>query len=531
MFIVLLVVTAFHGLALARPTAALEGPPDVAPSSVPTAVTAPLGALTTVATAVLEAGSPRSGAALRVRADGSGALYLNLRGLPARTPVLIEVHRGGCASSARLFALTGPTTSDAGVAARTIALPADRVARVRAAPAVIRLTAGATQLCGRFVATAAGRSAPLFGTLLSDPDRARAEYAAGIRVVHLELSWALYEPRDGTFNARYAAEARQRLAGFTAAGMKVVLGVGLQYPPAWTFDHPDSRYVDQFGRASAELNLTFNSTLRARADAYLRRVNEDLGLANFWAVRVGAGALIETLYPDSPGGSSFWAYDRNAQAGSPAPGWAPGDATYRGQPFSIDQVRAWYDWYLDSLVDGVNWQIAAYRGLGYRGFIHVLMPGQGVRPTGYEATISRGLEGPADVRAVAARGAAWDRVIQRLRDRAKVVAYVSSVADGSGSDDRCLTGDASLPPTSPQIDGWSAVRWISYNAARYGLLTLGENPGPGDTSSYGRAMLERAVAQMASCGFQGLMWAHADNLYEAGSDVTLGVLRRVIAQT
>src|SRR4029078_5371772 len=137
----------------------------------------------------------------------------------------------------------------------------------------------------------------LFGTLVTDANRSTAEAAAGVKVVQLDLSVKNSEPSDGAFNATYINQMRQRLATMRAAGLKVVLGAGLQYPPGWAFAYPNSRYVNQFGATSGELNLTFNATLRAKAARYLARIDADFGLDSFWAVRVGAGGNIETLYP------------------------------------------------------------------------------------------------------------------------------------------------------------------------------------------------------------------------------------------
>lgn len=486
--------------------------------------------LTLRALARIGGGVAPSVAALRTRADGSGTLSVNLRGLPPLGRVGVQVDRGDCQTSTRLLSFVSVPADGAGAAARTYPLTAGQVRLLRASPAVVRLSAPGPRRCGALLPAPAGTLQPLFGTLLSDPDRSREEYRAGIRVVHLELSWAAYEPADGVFSSAYAADARRRLAGFRAAGMKVVLGLGLQYPPDWVFGYPDSRYVDQAGRTGREVNLTFNPVLRARADEYLHRVDRDLGLSNFWAVRVGAGGSIETLYPDPAGNGSFWAYDRNAQASSPYPGWRPGSRDHLGRPFSTRQVAEWYGWYLDALVDGVNWQIAGYRRLGFTGYVHVLMPGQGLRPRGRAAQIAGYLAPPGLANNVAARGAAWDQVMARITDRTNVVAYVSSVADGSGADDGCAAADASVQLTSSAVDGWSAARWITYNARRSGLATMGENPGRGDANGYGPAMLERAVAQMRRCGFQGLMWAHAGELYEPSSGVTLTEIRAVITR-
>lgn len=372
----------------------------------------------------------------------------------------------------------------------------------------------------------------LFGTLLTDASRSTGEYAAGVRVVELELGWDNYEPTEGVFNETYIAQMRQRLTAMRAAGMKVVLGAGLQYPPAWAYSYSNSRYVNQFGGTSRELNLTFNATLRARAARYLARIDADFDLNSFWAVRVGAGGSVETVYPAHNAGgaasNAYWGFDANAQASSPLPGWKPGQTTLNGSAVSTSQVRAWYDWYLGALVDGVDWQLATYRNLGFGGYLQVLMPGQGTRPLDYEKAIAGYLNGSGDGNRTMSRGAAWHRVIAKITDTTKVVAYVSSMADGSGWDDTCQGSDGSVAVTAPAIGLWSAARWISYLADRRGLAKNGENPGRNDTNGYGTAMLARATAQMTACGFQGLMWAHDAPLYDPTSGISLADYSTVI---
>jgi hypothetical protein len=371
-----------------------------------------------------------------------------------------------------------------------------------------------------------------FGTLLTDSSNVAAEYAAGVRVVHLELGWDQYEPQDGVFNTAYAASMKAKLQAFKQAGMQVVLGAGLQYPPAWVYSYPNSRYVNQYGVAAGPINLTFNSALRGKATAYLNRIAQDLGPQSFSAVRIGSGGSVETLYPDESDGThnnSFWAYDANAQASSPFPGWKPGDTTYQGQPFSTASVQQWYAWYVQSLTDGVNWQIATYKAAGFTGDMQVLLPGQGVRPSDYTKAVNGYLAGAGDDNKTVGRGAVWNKVVDGLSDRQRVVLYVSSLADGSGWNDSCQASDASVSLTDSQIYNWSAARWVAYNANRYGLAKNGENPGRGDTNGYGKTMLQAAANQMQSCGFQGFLWAHDSNLYD-GSGVSLADYQAVINQ-
>lgn len=372
----------------------------------------------------------------------------------------------------------------------------------------------------------------LFGTLLSSSSRAVTEYAAGVRVVHLELGWDNYEPTEGVFNESYIAQMRQRLVTMRAAGMQVVLGAGLQYPPAWAYSYPDSRYVNQFGGASQELNLTFNATLRAKGARYLARLDADFDLNSFWAVRVGAGGSVETVYPAHNAGgaasNAYWGFDANAQASSPIPGWKPGQTTLNGRAVSTAQVETWYDWYVGALMGGVNWQLDVYRGLGFGGYLQVLMPGQGARPLDDQKAIGAYLNGSADGNRTMSRGAAWHRALAKIANKTNVVAYVSSMADGSGWDDTCQATDGSVGLNAPAIGLWSAARWISYLADRHGLAKNGENPGRNDTNGYGTAMLARATAQMRACGFQGLMWAHDAPLYDPTSGISLADYSTVI---
>jgi hypothetical protein len=389
-------------------------------------------------------------------------------------------------------------------------------------------------------------SAFYFGTLLTDANRAAQEAAAGVGVVHLEIGWDLYEPSNNVFNSAYIDQVRDKLQTFRAAGLHVVLGVGLQYPPNWVRSNPDFYYVNQFGVNSGSINddpnLTFRQSLRNEVEGYVARVNQDLGLDNVWAVRIGSGGYVETLYPDAYDGThanSYWAYDPAAQTGAdlppsipvnPFPGWRPGETSHNGQPFTTAQVAEWYDWYLSALADGVNWQIARYRSLGFAGYIHVLMPGQGTRPNDYNTAINNYLNGAGDPSGTMGRGAVWNKIMDKLTDRQNVVAYVSSMADGSGWDDLCQPGDASVPLTDPQIYLWSATRWIAYNANRYGMLKYGENPARGDSgNAYGLAMMRKTAQQMETCGFKGMMWAHDANLYDGASGVGLQHYADIIA--
>jgi hypothetical protein len=372
-----------------------------------------------------------------------------------------------------------------------------------------------------------------FGTLLSDPRRAADLREKGVRRVHLELGWNLYEPEPGRFSARYVAELRARIRHWREFGLRVTLGPGLQYPPGWALALPGARYVDQNGRRANELNLVFAWAVRERAGAYLARIHRDLDLNTFDAIRIGAGGNIELLYPDGRGQNRYWAYDTGAQGGAgraasvapcPFPGWQPGQST-----ITTAQAGQWYDWYLDALADAARWQAQQCRALGYAGRVELLMPGVGTHPRQLEEEIASHFAGSAE-RDTTPRGAAWHLLIARLHDLPGLVIYCSSTADGSGDNDVTSADDRLVPLDDARIERWSAARWLSYNADRYGLAKSGENPGRTDSNAYGRPMLDHALAQMVAGDWEGFYWAHEAELYAPDSGISAADYAAAIAR-
>jgi len=408
----------------------------------------------------------------------------------------------------------------------------------------------------------------LFGTLETDPARAAQECVAGVRVATQTVGWQNYERSAGVFNEAYMDDVMGRMKKDLAAGMKIVLSPALHYPPAWVMNLPGARYINQYGvaapitwaRGYEEPNFIFSQTIRNQAALFeahvMQRLAAVIGLKNIWAVRYVNGSIGETIYPpaaDQHGHTnSYWAYDVNAQgrdagdrpAGIPAnpfPGWQPGEATYQDQPFSTLQVEQWYTWYLNAHIEFVNWHTNLYRdphGINYQGYLILLTPGFGARAFEYTASIAHYLDGSQDVNATVARAAVWYKLFPALSARTKVIAYVSSLADSSGSpaDNLCRGGEAQVDyTTDPQVNNWSAARYITGLADKYGMLKNGENPGSGDpnrrpTNQNGLQTMQIAAAQMQSCHFQGMFWAHDINLYDDSVGVTLQNYAHIIAQ-
>jgi len=360
-----------------------------------------------------------------------------------------------------------------------------------------------------------------FGSLSSLPTHASKESQRGIRVAMVEFSWRQFETRPGQFDQSYSAEKKAEVATMLNAGRRVTLGMGLHDPPDWVKALPNSRFVDDHGRVSADIDLVFNTDLRRRAEAYLRRLADTVPLSKVWAIRVTSGGGSEVLYPAE---GSYWAFGPNAQNGkqmppsmshNPAPGWRPGTKT-----ISVATVRRWADWYIHALDNVVGWQISTLNSLGFRGWFQVLTPGQGVSPAEYSQAIAQYLPG-----GLTGVGAVWHEFYQHLPTRARVVAYVTSMADKSGNDDNCRADDRSVRLNDPAIEKWSATRWISRIADAEGLPKSGENPGwkrPDSLNSHYRdaspkGMMAASIRQMQSCRFQGMYWAHDSELWNGVS--------------
>ncbi|MEU6468277.1 beta-galactosidase [Streptomyces massasporeus] len=387
----------------------------------------------------------------------------------------------------------------------------------------------------------------VFGTLQTMAQKVRLERSKGVEVAHLQIFWDRYEPREGHFSSRYRDGVRRSLERFQRAGSLVEVSLGLHHAPGWLFDaYPEAAYVDQDGnRLTDAPNMVFSQTVREKAQRYVAQVNRDLGLDNFWAIRVGVSGTGEFGYPSGGGNNSYWAFDANAQSPSPAgrppgtpanpyPGWKPGQRDYRGAKFTEAQVRAWYDWYLRALSGAVNWQIEYYRSLRYQGFLKVLLAGSGYYPRDYLRAVERRLDESAGNRLVAL-GVGFFRTVGQIRARHNVQIVPTSLVDGTGEprNNGCSPDDREVDVLSPPErvhDQWSSMRWVSRIARQHGFALLnGESAGT-QISPYHPGVMSTAARQMETCGLRGLMWAFDSNLYDGTPGSSLADYSAVISR-
>lgn len=241
----------------------------------------------------------------------------------------------------------------------------------------------------------------------------------GVTTVLAEVFWDAAEPTPGRFDEGYLAFTRHQVQRLRAAGLGVVLNLGVYQAPAWVLARPGARPTDQDGRpwtATPQPDLVFDQALRPLAEAYLDRVFAELG-TDFVAVRAGAGPNGETGYPGARDASTgafasrYFAFSLAAQAVDPVPGWLP------GQPSPHGEAARFYAWYVDSLVDVENWEVAAVRR-HYAGPVPVLYPSYGLRPGDREAAVAGDLSGGtgAERNGEVSRGYDHARLVDGLTD-------------------------------------------------------------------------------------------------------------------
>ena len=282
-----------------------------------------------------------------------------------------------------------------------------------------RTVAGESEQAPYHAAMALGLAGPYPGTTLV---QARA---AGVTVTLVEMSWAQAEPVAGHFDETYLRGIREQAARFRAAGFGVALNTGLQDAPAWLLRMAGGRFVDQYGTgftAAPVPNLVFGRSLRPYAQRYLTRVMQVMAPL-VTLVRAGGGYWGELTYPylfDRAGRvrNLYWAFDRQARADDPVPGWRPGDPSPHGE------ARRFLAWYLGALTAFQNWQVQALRTAGWRGRIAMLYPSHGMRAGDLAAAVATDLSGrsSAEINGEVQRGYAFARQVAALTDP-KVVVY------------------------------------------------------------------------------------------------------------
>ncbi len=395
---------------------------------------------------------------------------------------------------------------------------------------------------------------PAWGLLDSTcaPDRLAARIP-GMGLVVVEASWDRLEPAPGVVDTGYAAGLRATVTRCLDAGVHVVLGSGLQYPPAWVRALPGAALRDQAGRSptTGAIDEVFSGAVAAAADDHLRHLVAAVPAARLSGVRIGTSTAGELGYPgpEASGAAfdSWWAFGVAPQLGvglapggsaTPMPGWVPGEPTWLGRDVTAAQARRWFAWYSGAVVRAVADRAAALRAAGYAGPVHVPAAGRGVLPADLDAAVAARL-------ATSVRDGALRRGLDYVGGFPLLASSVPHVVvDLTGVDDatavharaldppqdRCTPGDAAALVTGGAgLDAWPNQRVTAAAASRAGLTTVGENPGPPAPQTGGvaasdseREQLRHAPSYARACGLSAFLFAFEDDLYTPRSGLVPG---------
>ncbi|MDL5155693.1 hypothetical protein [Actinomycetospora termitidis] len=398
----------------------------------------------------------------------------------------------------------------------------------------------------------APRADPAWGVVDSTcaPERLAAR-VPGVDVAVVEAHWDRLEPQPGVTDPGYAEGLRATVTRCVDAGVRVVLGSGLQYPPGWVRALPGAEIRDQAGRTptTGAVDTVFSAAVAAAADDHLRRLVAAVPLDGLVGIRVGTSTAGELGHPgpEASGAAfdSWWAFGDAPQHGvglapgqvsSPMPDWVPGQRTWQGRAVTPDDARGWFTWYSGALVRAVADRARSLREAGYRGPVHVPAAGRGVLPADLDAAVGVVLD-------TAVRDGALRRGLDYVGDLPALAAAVpGAVVDVTGLDDatavrarrldppqdRCAPGDAeALVAGAPSLDDWPNQRVTVAAAARAGLPTVGENPGPPGPTTGGVAdsdseadQVRYGVEYARVCGLSAFLLAFEDDLYTGRSGIT-----------
>lgn len=268
---------------------------------------------------------------------------------------------------------------------------------------------------------------------------------SGLANASIELNWGAAEPANGSFSSSYFQSVENTIANARAAGLTPVLSFGLQYPASWVFTlDPNSRFVDQYGDTWTDTassgqnvaNAVWSQAVRHAEATYVQYVFSQLG-TDFAAVRWGGGLPYdEVRYPGCPSGRSncYWAFDGNAKAVNPVPGYIPGS----GSP---SQAQAFSDFYQNSIRDYIAWGLGVIRQ-SYAGEIDVLLPSWGVRPNDLSTAVAANLNGTTVRTSEITAGLDWQRQLPAYAGYGNVVAWCTWLNRGDDATDVASWGPA-----------------------------------------------------------------------------------------
>jgi hypothetical protein len=404
-----------------------------------------------------------------------------------------------------------PTTT-----ASSTAAPSTTTTVTSTTPTSAPATTVAPSTTSTTTAPAPAPQSMILGVLAANPQWMATDHASGVSEAMMNIDWSSWQPQPGVTNTNYVNQQVSIANQYRSNGWTVAIDVGLQAPPSWVLSLPDGALRSQNG-SSQNVDYEYSQAVRSAASQYISSVVSALGSVSSY--RIGLGSDGEMMYPEADN-NEWWAFNGSAQQGgpdlptgiasSPMPGWIPGSTSWNGSPVTAAQVSGWYNWYYGALVNGLAWEIGAFRGAGYTGALQLLMAGDGALPGVYNGRLAVDLA-PNSVDEYHTMNTAtvfW-RMLPDLAAHVSLtntVVDITGVYDGTGTPRGgvCAASDPSLTlqQADPWNSGWSDTRFVTYLARTQGLPVMGENPGstvPSDVAG--------TIALAQSCGLTALQWA------------------------
>jgi len=380
---------------------------------------------------------------------------------------------------------------------------------------------------------------PVFSALGADTDSARVAIKnAGCTHATINANWGALQP-NGAGTALDATAMANVAAAFDHArsiGLKVILSINYHYPPNWVLSNLEP-FRDQFGVDYVQSNVGGGKAVRnwmttGKGRTWLAdfttKVVSALGSTRISKVsgcRIGAGWYGELHYPEAYGstvGSYAWqGFSPSMQAGTdlaaglsvcPLPGYVP----YSG---SDEQDCVWLNWYLNTLVQFIRWNVELYKSLGLRRNLWLMLPGYGVR-----LNVSRSNNG---YKQAAALGEDHIRAIGEFMHDPAVWPYSTWMNTADGFAGGVVDSDKSA---------WKSLYEKSLARGKHHRL-IGENTGNESNSvmdvifadSMGRASYAGSLSPLPSKSYyKGIVWLQYSTLI-GGSQATMAHYAEKIA--
>jgi hypothetical protein len=255
-------------------------------------------------------------------------------------------------------------------------------------------------------------------------------------------------------------------------------------------------------------NAVFNREIRRFQATYLEHVFKELG-TEFFAVRLGGGWFGELNFPPHKfkGRSNcYWAFDEIAQGKReglpdgmktcPVPGWIPG-----AEPCDPDSARLFAEWYLESLGNYHDWQIATARRW-FSGRLMMLYPSWGIRPGQLDTAVAGGLSGntPTELNGEIQRGCDFARFVGGIHDAGVILNCTWADANPSFGNDN-----------GPDPVGWSPLHYLASLGRKHSprLELSAENTGGG-----GESVVSLCAERLRRHNVDVFLWAFEADLFD-----------------